>query len=446
MNVPEVHYARSVDVAIAYQVAGAGPLDVVFVRGTLADLLAGWEQPLFVDHIDGLASFSRVILFDKRGSGLSDPVRELPTLETRMDDVRAVLDAVASDRAVLWAGHEGARLAVLFAATYPERTGALVLYDPSARGLWAPDYPWARTEEEWAVELGEIAQRWGDRDYLASRGQAYCPTRADDERFMDWYVWYLRRSASPSEAVAYHRMAMAGDVRDVLPAIRAPTLVLHRPVARDEADYIASRVEGAQLVEVPGLVDGFSWVDASATAFMLEETRRFVGGVGGPPLVDRVLATVLFTDIVGSTERASELGDQEWRRLLEQHHVAVRRVIERFRGNEIGTSGDGFLATFDGPARAVRSALAAQEAVRPLGLEIRAGVHTGEVERSGEDVTGIAVHTGARVAEAAAPGEVLVSSTVKDLVAGSGLEFEERGEHELKGVPGTWRLYAVADA
>ena len=447
MNVPEVHYARSADVAIAYQVVGAGPLDIVFVRGTLADLLAGWEQPLFVDLIDGLASFSRVILFDKRGSGLSDPVGELPTLEVRMDDVRAVLDAVGCERAVLWAGHEGTRLAVLFAATYPERTGALLLYDPSARGLWATDYPWAPTEAEWAVELEEIAERWGDRDYLVSRGQAYCPTMADDERFIDWYVWYLRRSASPSEAVAFHRMSMAGDVRDVLPAVRASTLVLHRPVARDEAAYIASRIEGAQLTEVPGLVDGFSWVDAPATAYMLEEMRRFVGGgVGGPPLVDRVLATVLFTDIVGSTKKASELGDQEWRRLLQHHNAAVRRVLERFRGNEIDAAGDGFLATFDGPARAVRAALAAQEAVRPLGLEIRAGVHTGEVERSGENVTGIAVHTGARVAEAAAPGEVLVSSTVKDLVAGSGLEFEERGEHELKGVPGTWRLYAVADA
>lgn len=288
MNVPEVHYARSADVAIAYQVVGAGPLDIVFVRGTLADLLAGWEQPLFVDLIDGLASFSRVILFDKRGSGLSDPVGELPTLEVRMDDVRAVLDAVGCERAVLWAGHEGTRLAVLFAATYPERTGALLLYDPSARGLWATDYPWAPTEAEWAVELEEIAERWGDRDYLVSRGQAYCPTMADDERFIDWYVWYLRRSASPSEAVAFHRMSMAGDVRDVLPAVRASTLVLHRPVARDEAAYIASRIEGAQLTEVPGLVDGFSWVDAPATAYMLEEMRRFVGGgVGGPPLVEQ---------------------------------------------------------------------------------------------------------------------------------------------------------------
>ena len=302
------------------------------------------------------------------------------------------------------------------------------------------------TEDEWVAELREVAEQWGDREYLADRGRRYVPTKADDERFIDWYVWYMRRSASPAEAVAFHRMTMDGDVRDVLPSVRCPTLVLHRPVSRDEASDIASRIEGARLVEVPGLVDGFSWVDLRANAFMLEETRRFVGGVGGPMLVDRVLATVLFTDIVGSTERASELGDREWGRLLERHRDVVRHVLERFRGTEIGTTGDGFLVTFDGPARAVRAALAAREAVQPLGLEIRAGVHTGEVELSGGDVTGIAVHTGARVAALADPSEVLVSSTVKDLVAGSGIEFEERGEHELKGVPGRWRLYAVRDA
>ncbi len=317
MSVPEVHYTRSGDVAIAYQVVGDGPMDIVFVRGTLADLLAAWDQPLFVDHVEGLASFARVILFDKRGSGLSDPVHELPTLEARMDDVRAVLDALSSERATLWSAHEGARLSVLFAATYPERTSALALYDPSARGLWGADYPWAPTEEEWAVELREVATQWGDREYLAERGRRYVPTMAHDRRFIDWYVWYMRRSASPAEAVAFHRMTMDGDVRDVLSAVRCPTLVMHRPIARDEASDVASRIKGARLVEVPGLVDGFSWVDLRANAFMLEETRRFVGGVGGPMSVDRVLATVLFTDIVGSTERASELGDREWGRLLD---------------------------------------------------------------------------------------------------------------------------------
>ena len=445
MNVPEVHYTHSGDVAIAYQVVGDGPMDVVFMRGTLADLLAAWEQPLFVAHVEGLASFSRVILFDKRGSGLSDPVVELPTLEARMDDVRAVLDALGSDRVTMWSAHEAARIGVLFAATYPERTTALVLYDPSARGLWAPDYPWAPTAKEWAADLRDMAQRWGDREYLAERGRRYVPTRAHDERFIDWYVWYMRRSASPAEAVAFHRMAMDGDVRDVLSAIRCPTLVLHRPVAHDEASDIASRIEGATVMEVPGLEDGFSWADPPANAFMLEETRRFVGGVGGPPLVDRVLATVLFTDIVGSTDRAAELGDRRWGQLLDSHHDAVRHELDRWRGRAVATAGDGFLATFDGPARAIHCACGIRDAVQTLGLEIRAGLHTGEVELRGDDVAGIAVHTGARVAASAAPSEVLVSSTVKDLVAGSGIEFEERGEHELKGVPGTWRLYAVVD-
>ena len=421
-------------------------MDLVFVRGTLADLLAAWDQPLFVDHVEGLASFSRVILFDKRGSGLSDPVTELPTLEARMDDVRAVLDVLKSEQTVLWAGHEGVQLAALFAATYPERTRALVAYDPVARGSWAPDYPWARTADEWAEELRQVSERWGDRDYLSARGRDYAPSRADEERFIDWYVWYMRRSASPAEAVSFFRMSMDGDVRDVLPSVRCPALLLHRRSTRDEAAYIATLMPDATRIEVPGLVDRFSWADTRANAVLLEETRRFVGGVGGRALADRVLATVLFTDIVRSTELASELGDREWRRLLERHHDVVRQVLERYRGMEVGTAGDGFLATFDGPARAVRAALSARETLRPLGLEIRAGVHTGEVEVIGEDVAGIAVHTGARVADVARPGEVLTSSTVKDLVAGSGLEFEDRGEHELKGVPGSWRLYAVADA
>ncbi len=336
---------------------------------------------------------------------------------------------------------------MLFAATYPERTNALVMYDPSARGLWAPDYPWAPTEDESAAELREMAERWGDRDYLADRGRRYVPSKAHDERFIDWYVWYTRRSASPAEAVAFHRMTMDGDVRDVLSAVRCPTLVLSSPgFTRGSSATLPRGSTGRSWSRFP------DWWTASAgqirpqTRLMLDETRRFVGGVGGPALVDRVLATVLFTDIVGSTERASELGDQGWRRLLGRHHEAVRRVLERYRGREVGTAGDGFLATFDGPARAVRAAVEARDAVRPLGLEIRAGVHTGEVELAGRDIAGIAVHTGARVAALARAGEVLVSSTVKDLVAGSGIEFEERGEHELKGVPGTWRLYAVVDA
>jgi class 3 adenylate cyclase len=443
VEIPDVKYARSGDVAIAYQVVGSGPLDLVFIRGTIADLLAGWDQPLFIAHVEGLAESGRVLLFDKRGSGLSDPVRQVPTLETRMDDVRAVMDAADSDRAVLWAAQEGTRIALLFAATYPERTSALVLYDPTARGLWAPDYPWAVDEESWRRELREVHDRWGDRSYLSERIHRLSPSRAGDEEFVDWFVWYMRRSASPAEAVAFHRMSMEGDVRDILPAVRSPTLLLHRSETRDEALYVAAHLPGARRVEIEGLRDWFSWADPEPNGRMLEETRRFVEGITAPPAPDRVLATVLFTDIVGSTSKAAELGDSGWRELLDRHHTLVRGELARFRGEEIDTSGDGFFAAFDGPGRAIECALAIRDSVRSLGLEIRAGLHTGECERVDGKLGGIAVPTGARIAALADAGEVLVSQTVKDLVAGSGLLFGDRGEQELKGVPGTWRLYAV---
>jgi class 3 adenylate cyclase len=446
VEVPDVSYTRSGDVAIAYQVVGAGDVDLVFVRGTIADLLASWDQPLFVKHVEGLARAGRVLLFDKRGSGLSDPVGQVPTLETRMDDIRAVMDAAGSERAVLWAAQEGTRIALLFAATYPERTTGLVLYDPTARGLWAPDYPWAPNEEEWRRELREIHDRWGNRDYLSSRIQRISPSRAGDDEFVDWFVWYMRRSASPAQAVAFHRMSMEGDVREILSAVRSPTLVLHRPEARDEAAYVAAHVPDARRVEVEGLRDWFSWADPEPNEFMLEETRRFIAGVRAPRRPDRVLATVLFTDIVGSTRRAAELGDRGWRDLLDRHHALVRGELARFRGEELDTSGDGFFAAFDGPGRAIECALAIRESVRSLGLEVRAGLHTGECERLDGKLGGIAVPTGARIAALAQEGEVLVSQTVKDLVAGSEIEFGDRGVHELKGVPGEWRLYAVQAA
>lgn len=443
MEIPDVQYARSGDVAIAYQVVGEGPTDVVFVRGTLADLLAGWDMPLFIDHVDRLARSYRVLLFDKRGSGLSDPVRQVPTLETRMDDIRAVMDAAGSESAVLWAAQEGSRIALMFAATYPERTIALVLYDPTARGLWAGDYPWAATDDEWRAELREIRDRWGDRDYLIERARRMSPVGAGNPVWLDWFVWYMRRSASPAEAVAFHRMAMEGDVREILTAVRAPTLVLHRSETREEAVYVADRVQGARRIEVEGLRDWFSWADPEHNAVLLRETQEFVAGLSGPQVSDRVLATVLFTDIVGSTARAAELGDTAWRELLARHHTLVRGELVRFRGEELDTSGDGFFAVFDGPGRAIECACAIREAVRSLDLEIRAGLHTGECERLDGKLGGIAVPTGARIAALAEPGEVLVSSTVKDLVAGSPIDFEERGIHELKGVPGEWRLYAV---
>ena len=443
MDVPDVSYARSGDVAIAYQVVGEGPTDIVFVRGTLADLLAGWDMPLFVDHVEGLARSARAILFDKRGSGLSDPVRQVPTLETRMDDIRAVMDAADSERAVLWAAQEGTRIALLFAATYPERTTALVLYDPTARGLRAPDYPWAPNEEAWRKELREIRDRWGDRDYLIERAHRLSPVGAENDAWLEWFVWYMRRSASPAEAVAFHRMSMEGDVREILEAVRAPTLVLHRSETTDETSYVADRIPGARRVEVEGLRDWFSWADPEQNAVLLRETHEFLRNLSTPPPPDRVLATVLFTDIVGSTARAAALGDTAWRELLGRHHMVVRGELVRFRGEELDTAGDGFFAAFDGPGRAIECARAIREALRALGLEIRAGLHTGECERIDGKLGGIAVPTGARISSLAEPGEVLVSSTVKDLVAGSEIEFDERGIHELKGIPGEWRLFAV---
>jgi class 3 adenylate cyclase len=446
VEIPDVQYARSGDVAIAYQVVGEGPLDIVFIRGTLADLLAAWDQPLFVEHVRGLTRSGRVLLFDKRGSGLSDPVRQVPTLETRMDDIRAVMDAAGSERAVLWAGHEGSRIALLFAATYPERTRGVVLYDPTARGLWAPDYPWAQNEEEWRRELRTIGEQWGDREYLSQRIQRLAPSCAGDEAFVDWFVWYMRRSGSPAEAVSFHRMSMEGDVREVLPTVRAPVLVLHRPATRDEANYFVAHLPEARRIEVERLRDWFSWADPENNEILLRETQRFVEGLSAPAVPDRVLATVLFTDIVGSTERAAELGDSGWSKLLDRHHALVRADLARFRGEELDTSGDGFFAAFDGPGRAIACALAIRESVESLGLEIRAGLHTGECERVDGKLGGIAVPTGARIAALAGAGEVLVSQTVRDLVAGSELAFGARGVHELKGVPGEWRLYAVVDA
>jgi class 3 adenylate cyclase len=443
VHVPEIRYARSGDVSVAFQVFGAGPLDVVVVRGSLSELASVWEQPLFVRHIEGLASFARVIMFDKRGMGLSDRLRDVPTLEARMDDIRAVMDAADSERAALFAAHEGARIAVLFAATYPERTAALVLHDPSARGRRTADYPWARSDEEWRAWLREVADGWGTPEFFERQLADYCPTVATDDEFKRWYVRHMRQSASPGAAVAFQRMVMDGNVADVLPAIRVPTVVFHRPMSAEPAAYVASRIQGAATREIEGLVDGYSWVNPAATETLLRETESFLRGVDGTGETERVLTTILVTDVVGSTEHAARLGDAEWKKLLQRHHALVRQRLAQFRGEELNTMGDGFLASFDGPGRAIRSASAMRDDLGPLGLEIRAGVHTGESEILDGKVGGIAVHIAARIAASADPGQVLVSSTVKDLVAGSGIEFEDRGVHALKGVPGEWQLYAV---
>ncbi len=438
MEAPEIRYARSGDVSLAYAVSGTGPFDLVLVHGFVGNLETVWEQPLRVAFLERLGSFARVIEFDRRGTGLSDRVRDVPTLETRMDDLRAVMDAANSERAAVFATFEAGSMAVLYAATYPERVAALVLYNPIAKGLWAPDYPFARTEDEWRSELAEIRERWGEPQFFAELTRAMAPSRADDPTFLAWSAKVLRTGASPGAALAIRRMARDVDIRDVLPSIRVPTLIMHVAWTAEEARYVAERIPGARRVEIPG----------SDTMFILapgldDELERFVKSVWGAPEPETVLSTVLFTDIVGSTERAAELGDRRWAELITSHHTLVRRQLDRFRGRELDTAGDGFFASFDGPARGIRCACAIAESVRELGLDVRAGLHTGECELIGEKLGGIAVNIGARVASRAGPGEVLVSSTVKDLVAGSGIRFADRGAVELKGVPGMWQLFAV---
>jgi|SRR5579871_1381431 len=444
MTIPDIEYARSGEVAIAYQTIGSGPVDLVFARGFAGDLLTTWEQPLLRRQIEGWADFARVLMLDKRGTGLSDGFREPPTLETRMDDLRAVMDAAGSERAVLWSAQDGGRLAILFAATYPERTAGLVLFDPQARSSRSEDYPWAPTEEEWRRRLAEVRDGWGTVDYFKQLLGELAPERAGDPEFLDWFVAHMRRSMSPGAALAFLRATMGADVCEVLPAVRVPTLVLAAEERRGPAEYVADRIRGSALVTVPSVRGQFTWLDEEAHAFAMAETERFVERLGGGGLPERVLATVLFTDIVGSTELAAQLGDREWRSVLERHHALVRRRLAEFRGDELDTAGDGFLAAFDGPGRAIACARAAIGDVHELGIEIRAGIHTGECERLENKLAGIALSAGARIAALAGPDEVLVSSTVRDLVAGSGIEFADRGTHELKGVPGEWRLAAVA--
>ena len=443
MDVPEVRYARSGDISVAYQLFGEGDIDLVVIRGSLSELESAWEQPLFVRHLETLGSFARVAVFDKRGTGLSDRLRSVPSLETRMDDIRVVMDAAGMEQAVLFAAHEGSRIAVLFAATYPERTRAVVLHDPSARGRRGPDYPWARTDEAWRSWLRDVADGWGTSDFFERYLRDYSPSVADDDGFRRWFVRHMRSSASPGAAVAFQRMVMEGDVSDVLPAVRVPTLVLSRPQSAGATRYVAERIPAAEWREIPGLVDGYSWVNPDANAVLLAETETFLRGLASPSEPERLLATFLFTDIVGSTEHAARIGDTAWRRLLAQHDGRIRARLAEHRGNELSTTGDGFFASFDGPGRAIRCARAIRDDVQTLGIEIRAGLHTGEAELRNGTVGGIAVHIAARVAALAGASEILVSRTVRDLVAGSLIEFDDRGEHDLKGVPGRWPLYAV---
>jgi class 3 adenylate cyclase len=437
----EIRYAKSGDVNIAYAVSGEGPLDLVFVPGFVSHLELDTEQPGYAHLLERLSSFSRLIRFDKRGTGLSDRPGGLPDLETRMDDVRAVMDAAGSDRAALFGYSEGGPMCCLFAATYPQRVVALVLYGTYAKRRDADeDYPWAATWEQRQAYARRVEEEWGHESDLSSMA----PNA--DEAVTRWWRARARAAASPGAARDLILMNSQIDVRHVLPTIHVPTLVLHRsgdPDSHvDEGRYIAAHVAGARFVELSG-EDHLVMIDPDQ---IVDEVEEFLTGREPIRAPNRVLATVLFTDIVGSTETAAAMGDSRWRELLHQHHAVIRRHLGRYDGREIDTAGDGFFASFDGPARAIRCASAISGAVEPLGIRVRAGLHTGECELVDGKVGGIAVHVGARVASLAKPGEVLVSSTVRDIVAGSGIEFSERGSAELKGVPGEWRLFAVESA
>jgi class 3 adenylate cyclase/dienelactone hydrolase len=438
---PRIGYANSRGLNVAYAVVGDGPLDLVFVPGFVSHLEAAFEFPPIERAIRRLNRFARVISFDKPGTGLSDPVEGVPTLEERMEDLTAVLDAAGVERAALFGASEGAPMSALFAATYVDRVSALVMYGSYAKGSWAEDYPWAPTPEQAAAGADLIADGWGQGFSL----DVFAPSFAADPALVRWWARYERQAASPAMARAISRLATEVDIREVLPAISVPTLVLHRtgdmswPV--DGARYIAERIPGATLVELEGR-DHFPF--AGDVDALIDEVESFLTGARPAREADRRLLTVLFTDIVGSTARAAELGDSRWRTLLERHDELVTAEIERHGGRVVKTIGDGFLATFEGPARSIRCARALGASTAPIGIEIRAGIHTGECELIGDDIGGMCVHLAARICGLAGPGEVLVSRTVTDLVVGSDIEFLEHGAHVLKGVPGQWELFSVA--
>jgi class 3 adenylate cyclase len=437
MTDPDIRYVRNGGVAIAYQIVGSGDTDVIYVPDWMSNLVYGWESGPWRPFYERLARSFRLILFDKRGTGLSDYGGQFATLETRMEDMRAVLDAAGSAKPLVLAAQEGCGMAALFAATYPERTRALALFHGvSHAGMFE--------EEELSDEtLSDLRDRWGTQEYSDELLAYGAPSMAADPESRRWFTNWLRVGATPSVAYAINRAFSETDLRDVLPAVRVPTLVLYRaPFERDAVD-MAGRIPDASLLRL----SGDEYFDLHSSPEVPDELERFVAGEAPVPVPDSVLTTVMFTDIVGSTERAAELGDRAWRDLLAQHHTRVRRELARFRGVERDTAGDGFFATFDGPVRAIRCGQAIGATVRELGLDVRIGVHVGECEVHEDKLAGIAVSAGARVAALAQPGEVLISRTVRDLVAGSGLDFDDRGEHELKGLPGRWQLYgARADA
>ena len=429
----EIQYARSGGVAIAYQVVGEGDTDLVYVPDYMSNLVYGWEYPRWRDFYLQLSSRFRLILFDKRGTGLSDHGGQFATLETRMEDLHSVLDAAGSARTVILASHEGCGMAALYAATYPERTAALALFHPRAygHGLEDPDS---------IAALADLRDRWGTDALSGEIMREGCPSLFPSEEERRWFANYLRIGAGPAVAYALNRAFEETDLRDVLPAVRVPTVVLHRTSDRANALDVAARIPSSQTM----LVSGDDYLEIHLSAEVTDLVAEFVSGQAAPEVPDSVLATVMFTDIVASTKRAASLGDRAWRDLLTGHHAVVRREQGRLRGEERDTEGDGFFATFDGPARAIRCGQAIVAGLEPLGLETRIGIHVGECEVHESKLAGLAVVVGARISAEAGSGEVLVSGTVKDLVAGSGLEFSDRGRRALKGVPGQWPLYAVA--
>ncbi len=442
---PQTRYARSGDLSIAYQVLGSGPFDLVFVHGWVSHLDLQWEEPHLAAFLNRLASFARLIILDKRGTGLSDRVAlsELPTLEERMDDLRAVMDAAGSESASVFGTSEAGAMCLLFAATHPRRVRSVLTFGSYAKRIRSADYPWAPTREEREAAYREVLETWGRTTGL----ETVFPSMIGNPPFEQWVGAYFRAAASPAAAVALLRMNTEADVRAILPSVRVPALVMNRiedgDVRVEEARYIAAQIPGATLKLFPG-ADHVPWVGHQED--ILGEIEEFLTGARHADTHDRVLATILSTDVAGSTELVSRLGDRSWRDLLERHHAVVRRELQQYRGREIDTAGDGFFASFDGPARAIRCAKAIIGETANLGVEVRAGLHTGECEILGDKLTGIAVHTAARVAATASPGEVLVSATVRDLVAGSGITFAERGEHSLKGLPDRLRLFAVESA
>ena len=437
---PGIQYAKSGDVHVAYQVVGEGAADLVIVPGWVSHLEVLWEEPQAAAFLRRLGEFSRVILFDKRGTGMSDPLTYAPPLDERMDDIRVVMDAAGSDRAALFGYSEGGPLALMFAAMHPERTSAVIAYGSFARWRQSAEYP-IGVSEVWLEAFFEGARKAG------ITGDGYdtiVPSRHGDEEFRRWFARMARLSASPGMMELYLRANLSIDINHVLPSIQTPTLVLHRvddQICRvDGGRYLAAHIPGAKYVELPG---GDHWPWFGDTDAVVEEVEELLTGTRHAAPTDRVLATVMFTDIVGSTEHTVALGDSAWKRLLEQHDSVTRRQVERYRGRIVKHTGDGTLATFDGPARAVQCASAIQEGTRAIGVEVRVGLHVGECERRGDDIGGIAVHIAARVMGEAQHGEILVSSTVRDLVGGSGIRLEDRGLHELRGIPDPWRLFAA---